>query len=152
MGSTVQRGLLLVVLATVMIIALWVLLPEQSDDDGPWTVVAVASGHTIEVNRGEETALVLLAGVTAPGVGECGFEESREYLEGSVGGVQVTLIDAGLPDWPDEGGSWQRYVEVQGLDVGLAQIAQSHAVADGTDHPRAAEYKEVDAATPDPCE
>jgi endonuclease YncB( thermonuclease family) len=148
MGSTVQRGLVLVVLATVMIIALWVLLPE-GEDRGSYVVSSVSSGDSITVTRGQLTQDVRLLGVRAPAVGECGFEASRDYLGDGIGGVTVTLVPGDGADV--EGEPLKRYVEVQGLDAGLAQIAQSHAAADGTDHPRAAEYAEVDAATADPC-
>jgi len=159
MGSTVQRGLLIVVIASCMILALWILLPDR-EPPATYEVVAVTSGDTLEVeptnadpapNAGAPPRItVRLLGVRAPAEGECGFEESRAYLAEGVDGVIVTVLPGDDP--ATHGNTIVRYVEVQGLDVGLAQIAESHAVADGTDHDRVELYEEADAATPNPCD
>lgn len=149
MENTVRRGLGVVVVVTLSFLLLWWLVPRGVDSGG-WQVTAVTSGDTIQVERAGVRHTVHLLGVAAPDPRQCGFEASRAYLEGSVGGATVTLLegtsDGTLPD-----GSWRRYVEIQKLDAGLAQIAQAQAVADGTVHDRQAEYEQVDAATPDPC-
>ena len=149
MGSTIQRGLVIVVIATCSIIALWVLLPDAEPRSG-YQVVASHSGDTITVERDRLQQQVRLLGVRAPAEGECGFDESRDYLSDGILGAMVTLIPGDGEDV--EGQPLLRYVEVQGLDAGLAQIAESHAVADGSEHPRSELYEEADNATPDPCQ
>jgi len=149
MNSTVQRGLVIVVIATCSIIALWILLPDP-EPRGGYHVTAVHSGDTITVERDRVQHEVRLLGVRAPAAGECGFEESRDYLADGIDGVTVTLIPG--PGEDVEGEPLLRYVEVQGLDAGLAQIAEAHATADGSDHPRVELYEEADLATPDPCQ
>lgn len=147
-NSTVRRGLALLVILGCSFLLMWWFLPKGQGNGG-WVVTQVRSGDAIVVERGGETHVVHLAGIGAPAEGECGFEASRDYLADGIGGVAVTLIDPGLPGGDN---TWERYVEVQELDAGLAQIAESHAVALDMEHPRRDEYREADAATPDPCE
>ena len=80
MGSTVSRGLGIIVLVTLSFLLLWWLVPRGAGPDrGGWEVTAVTSGDTIHVQRAGETHTVHLLGVAAPRPGECGFEESRSY-------------------------------------------------------------------------
>lgn len=147
-NGTVRRGIALLVIVGCSFLLLWWFVPKGQGDGG-WRVVEVRSGDAISVERDGEKHVVHLAGIQAPAEGECGFEASRDYLAAGVDGVTATLIDPGLDSGDD---TWERYVEVSGLDAGLGQIAESHAVALDTDHPRADEYHEADDATPDPCE
>jgi len=147
-NSTVSRGLVLVVLITCTMLLLWWFVPG-GEDTGGWRVTAVRSGDLITVERDGVTATVHLLGITAPSSGQCGFEESRDYLDKGIAGTEVDLIADG--DGPDQL-VWERYVELSRRDAGLEQIRSGHAVPDGAAHSRAEAYEAAAVGAPAVCE
>lgn len=114
------------------------------------TVVAVVDGDTVDVAG---VGRVRLIGIDTPERGECGYAVATEALSAQALGRQVTLL-AGAQDDTDRYGRLLRYVIVNGVDVGLAQVEQGLAVAryDSRDgygaHDRQSEYVAADAAAP----
>jgi endonuclease YncB( thermonuclease family) len=129
MNSTISRGIVLVVLVTCSMLLLWWLVPK-GEDIGGWLVTEVTSGDTIVVERDGEVHTISLAGVVAPAQDQCGFEEARDNLTVSLTDASVVVI---LDSRSSTGeGDWFGYVELRGVDVGLAQIDEGFArVADG---------------------
>ena len=146
MNSTASRGLVVVVLVTCTLLLLWWFVPKPVDKGG-YLVTSVLSGDTIVVERDGETHEVHLFGIWAPATGECGFEESRQYLADGIEGTEVVLKEyvsdkdgpAGEPSVAANA-TWERYVELERHDAGLAQIEAGHAVASGEVHDRSDEY------------
>jgi endonuclease YncB( thermonuclease family) len=114
------------------------------------TVVAVVDGDTLDVAG---VGRVRLIGIDTPERGECGYAVATQALSAQALGRQVTLL-AGAQDDTDRYGRLLRYVIVDGVDVGLAQLEQGLAVAryDSRDgygaHDRQSEYVAADAAAP----
>lgn len=114
------------------------------------TVVAVVDGDTLDVAG---VGRVRLIGIDTPERGECGYAKATDALSAQALGRQVTLL-AGAQDDTDRYGRLLRYVIVDGVDVGLAQVEQGLAVAryDSRDgygaHDRQSDYVAADAAAP----
>jgi len=146
MNSTISRGLVVLVLVTCTFLVLWWVTPKPVDQGG-WLVTDVLAGDLVVVERDGEAHEVHLFGVWAPASGECGFLESRQYLADGIEGTEVVLkeyvSDPGSPV-PEASANtdaqWERYVELQRRDVGLAQIEAGHAVASGEIHDRTDAY------------
>lgn len=118
-----------------------------------WTVTYVVDGDTIHASRGGVSEKVRFIGIDTPEHGQCGFAEATANLTSLVAGRQVTLT-AGARTDRDTYDRLLRYVDVAGVDTGLAQIQGGFAVAryDSRDgygaHPREASYVAADAASP----
>lgn len=106
------------------------------------TVVRAVDGDTVELSSGYTVRLI---GIDAPETGVCGHGEATERMSQLARNRRVTLI-AGAQDDVDPYGRLLRYVEVDGQDMGLAQIEGGHAVAsDGFGpHPRENAYIAAD--------
>ena len=118
--------------------------PSPSDEattpaPGTYEVASVLADGTIELANGSE---VVLVGVT---VGDCAVTA----LGGLVNGRQVVLVQPGADT--DSEGRLLRYVERDGLDVGLRLLQRGLATAADTPNPRRAIYQRVDDRNPDVC-
>jgi endonuclease YncB( thermonuclease family) len=118
--------------------------------DAAGTVSSVVDGDTLDV---EGVGRVRVIGIDTPERGSCGYDESAELLRQLVLGRSVVLTPATDKDDADAYGRLLRYVDVDGVDAGLAQIRAGHAVAryDSRDgygaHPREDVYVATDART-----
>lgn len=140
MNTTAYRGLIVVVLITCTMLVLWWVVPKP-EDRGGYLVTAVPSGSAVTVSRDGETHTVYLAGVNAPGEGQCGFKQAQQNLAGPLQGASVVVIRDSRSRTSE--GDWSGYVELNAVDVGLAQIKEGFAeVADGG-FDRRAEYDEA---------
>ncbi len=118
--------------------------PTANENAGPqrrtWEVAAVLDGNTVQLTNG---ATVRLLGVTA--VADCAAAGLGHLVEGR----RVTLTRRG-PD-RDADGRLLRYVERDGVDIGLRLIQRGWAEASDVANPRRAIYRRVDARSPDVC-
>lgn len=130
-------------------IAVFACLLVACGAEEPLTVAHAVDGDTIELSSGETVRLI---GVDTPESGECGYGEATQHMSEIARGYRVTLIP-GARDDRDQYGRLLRYVEVDGQDVGLAQINNGYAIAryDSRDgygaHPRESDYVAADAAS-----
>jgi endonuclease YncB( thermonuclease family) len=115
-------------------------------------VTSVVDGDTLYVAG----VKVRVIGIDTPERGVCGYSEASERMGQLVDGRTVSLI--GAPGQTlDRYRRTLGYVEVGGVDVGAVLIREGLARAryDSRDgypgHPREAEYRDLDASTPDPC-
>ena len=148
MNSTVSRGLVLLVLVTCTMLLLWWFVPKP-EDRGGWHVSEVRDGATIVVERNGESHVVVITGIAAPAVGECGVEVTQEYLGSAIGGVEVVLKPDSHDPEPtptDPKAPWSRYVEFSGRDVGLAEIEAGYAFAADGEYDRAEQYRNAESA------
>ncbi|HEY1281895.1 MAG TPA: excalibur calcium-binding domain-containing protein [Acidimicrobiales bacterium] len=117
------------------------------------TVTHIVDGDTLDLSNGERVRFI---GIDTPETGECGYAEAKANLSSLALGQTATL-SPGARDDKDMYGRVLRYVDVAGLDTGLAQIKAGLAIAryDSRDgygaHPREAQYVAADAATPQVC-
>lgn len=128
-----------------------------SASSAAWRVTDVVDGDTIDVaGRGGASETVRLIGIDTPERGACGYAEAGSTLTVMVGGETVGLSPGAVDD-RDRYGRMLRYVEVGGVDVGLALIEKGLAVAryDSRDgygrHPREAAYVAAAAETANLC-
>jgi endonuclease YncB( thermonuclease family) len=122
-----------------------------------WTVHHVVDGDTVDVRRPDGTEeRVRVVGIDTPERGECGFGPATSAMVELVLGREVELV-AGARDDRDRYDRILRYVDVDGVDAGLALIERGLAVAryDSRDgygrHDREDAYVAADAATPHVC-
>lgn len=114
----------------------------------PGVVRQVLDGDTVEVDG---LGRVRLVGVDTPEVGECGSRAAADRLAELVLGRDVHLVAGGQGD-TDRYGRLLRYVEVDGVDVGLVLVQEGRAVSryDSRDgygaHRREPAYVAADAA------
>lgn len=147
-----------VVLLAAGLLGWWLLLPEPAPvpvADGGWTVTEVVDGDTIVATEGGVEERVRLIGIDTPERDQCGYAEASQFMADMVLGRPVTLI-AGATTDRDSYDRLLRYVEHDGLDVGLEQIAAGFAIArydsrTGQSHPREDLYRETDADTVHLC-
>jgi endonuclease YncB( thermonuclease family) len=117
------------------------------------TVTHIVDGDTLDLSNGERVRFI---GIDTPEMGECGYNEAKANLSTMALG-KVATLSPGARDNTDRYGRVLRYVDVGGLDTGLAQIKAGLAIAryDSRDgyggHPREAQYVAADAATPQVC-
>jgi len=112
----------------------------EPDPDSTYGVTSALDDATIELDDG---SLVRLVGVTVEG--DCATSE----LAGLVEGRDVTLTTPGADQ--DEEGRLLRYVDRDGVDVGLRLIQRGVASASDDPNPRRAIYRRVDARSQDVC-
>jgi endonuclease YncB( thermonuclease family) len=99
---------------------------------------------------------VRIIGIDTPERGVCGFQDAADALAAMVAGKPVT-VTGGARDDVDKYGRILRYIDVDGVDVGLALIEQGLAIAryDSRDgygrHPRQEAYVDADAASASVC-
>lgn len=116
-------------------------VPAPSSTPAPGSsseVVSVVDGLTLELADGERLRLYGLASSCSTGA-----------LAALVQGREVSLVQRG-PD-RDEEGRLLRYVERDGLDVGLRLVQKGFARASEEPNPRGAIYRRVDARSADRC-
>ena len=125
---------------------------EPAEAEG-WMVTRVVDGDTLDVTDGASAETVRLLGIDTPERGDCGFDAASEQLSDLVGVQAVTLTAGGSgQDNKDHYGRILRYVEVGGVDVGLALLEQGYAISryDSRDgygaHPRERAYVAADEA------
>ncbi len=117
-------------------------------------VTHVVDGDTIDVAG---VGRIRYRGIDTPERGACGFDAAAEALTRLVLGRQVDLIDPGTGDSADRYGRLLRYVDVDGVDSGLALIKKGLAIAryDSRDgygwHPREEVYIRADQRAADLC-
>ncbi|MEZ5320672.1 MAG: thermonuclease family protein [Microthrixaceae bacterium] len=117
-------------------------------------VVHVVDGDTVDIAAGGRVRLI---GIDTPERGQCGYAESKHRVEELVAGGGTAIEAVSGRDDRDRYGRLLRYVLVDGRDVGTTLLSEglAHARYDGLDgygeHPRQAEYRRIDAATPDRC-
>jgi micrococcal nuclease len=131
--------------------------PVVEQATGPWTVHHVVDGDTVDVRRADGTEeRVRVIGIDTPERGECGFEPATSAMAELVLGRRVELV-AGARHDRDRFGRLLRYVDVDGVDAGLALIEDGLAVAryDSRDgygrHDREAAYVAADATAASTC-
>lgn len=116
----------------------------------PAQVVYVSDGDTIGVRRRGTVVAVRLLGIDAPettGEVECGGAESTTALEALLPrGTRVTLLTDPTQDDTDKFDRLLRYVEVDGGDIGLAQVRNGFAAAYDFDRPVFTRFDRYDAA------
>lgn len=111
----------------------------------------VVDGDTLDV---EGVGRIRIIGIDTPERGECGFDSATQALAALVACEVVTLTPGAQTD-ADQYGRLLRYVDVGGVDAGLALIEQGWAIAryDSRDgygwHPREQRYVTADAQTDD---
>jgi endonuclease YncB( thermonuclease family) len=149
--------LLLIVVSTILFIALLMVRASVEMDkdvttttttipDDEWRITRVIDGDTVEVVRNDREYTVRIIGIDTPERGECGYQEATDYMSTLVSTFHYVGLFTGARDDVDRYGRLIRYVEVNGLDVGLAQINAGLAIAryDSRDgygkHPREDDY------------
>jgi endonuclease YncB( thermonuclease family) len=150
---------LVALLALVAVVAAILLVGSgPGDGRGPTPsatglVTQVVDGDTVDVAG---VGRVRIIGIDTPEQGRCGYDEASRTLSSLVLGETVTLVPGAATD-VDRYGRLLRYVQVDGVDVGLALLHSGRAVArydsrDGYgEHPREQLYRDEDAASPDRC-
>ncbi len=111
-------------------------------------VTHVVDGDTVDIRTtAGRQARIRVIGIDTPERGECNFGPASYNMKQLVLGKTVVLSIAGAgKDTTDRYGRWLRYVDVGGVDAGLAQIKAGLAVAryDSRDgygwHPRENRY------------
>ena len=130
---------------------------EEQSDNGEWSLVKIVDGDTIDVKDSTEVVQrVRLVGIDTAERGECGFSETNQALAELIGTKKIDLVLADTDD-KDRYGRLLRYVDVEGLDVGLELIKDGYAIAaydSRTTYPkhvREDSYISEDDATPNYC-
>ncbi len=134
--------------------------PSVSDGAAPgadWTVVHVVDGDTVDVRAGDgQQERIRIVGIDTPERGECGFGPSTSAMQDLVLEREVEVTPAARTE-RDRYGRLLAYIDVDGVDAGLALIEAGLAVAryDSRDgygrHPREERYVAADAATEHVC-
>ena len=123
---------------------------------GQFPSARIVDGDTIDVTS-LPSDNIRFVGVDTPAVGTPCGAPATEHLRALMAGRAVTLVAASGREDHDGYGRPLRYVEVAGLDLGRQMIADGFAIAryDSLDgyqtHPRQADYRTLDAATPPAC-
>lgn len=119
-------------------------------EEPTYVVTHVVDGDTIDLDNGDTVRLV---GIDTPERGECGFGPAQSALKRLVLDEEVTLVES--DEDADKYGRLLRFVEVDGLDVGLRLIRKGLAIAryDSRDgygrHAREDRYITADEAAAD---
>ena len=123
---------------------------------GEYASARIVDGDTIDVTTLPSDNIRFI-GIDSPEVGTPCGASATEHLRSLIAGRAVTLAAAPGRDDHDGYGRPLRYVKVAGVDVGRQMIADGFAIAryDSLDgyqtHPRQADYRALDAATPAAC-
>lgn len=109
-------------------------------------VIRVIDGDTVVISGDERVRLI---GIDTPENGQCGFDEAKQALEKLLASGSATFYSGTTSD-KDKYDRLLRYIEVEGIDVGLNLISNGFAIAryDSRDgygpHDRESEYIEAD--------
>ena len=109
-------------------------------------VIRVIDGDTIVIAGDERVRPI---GIDTPEKGQCGFEEAKQALEKLLASGPATFYSGTTSD-KDKYDRLLRYIEVEGIDVGLNLISNGFAIAryDSRDgygpHDRESEYIAAD--------
>ena len=109
-------------------------------------VIRVIDGDTIVISGDERVRLI---GIDTPENGQCGFDEAKQALEKLLASGSATFFSGTSSD-KDKYDRLLRYIEVEGIDVGLNLISNGFAIAryDSRDgyglHDRENEYVDAD--------
>ena len=123
----------------------------------------VVDGDTIVISVDGWNDRVRFIGVNTPEEGKCGYKEASSEVERLLKGKSLLLV-SGVKDNRDKYGRVLRYVEADGIDVGLSLIKNGLAKADYDSqtvnkagkhtydaHPREASYRLADSESPSIC-
>lgn len=109
-------------------------------------VIRVIDGDTVVIASDERVRLI---GIDTPEKGQCGFDEAKQALEKLLASGPATFYSGTTSD-KDKYDRLLRYIEVEGIDVGLNLISNGFAIAryDSRDgygpHDRESEYIDAD--------
>ena len=109
-------------------------------------VIRVIDGDTVVIAGDERVRLI---GIDTPENGQCGFDEAKQALEKLLASGPATFYSGTTSD-KDKYDRLLRYIEVEGIDVGLNLISNGFAIAryDSRDgygpHDRENEYVDAD--------
>ena len=109
-------------------------------------VIRVIDGDTVVISGDERVRLI---GIDTPENGQCGFDEAKQALEKLLASGSATFYSGTTSD-KDKYARLLRYIEVEGIDVGLNLISNGFAIAryDSRDgygpHDRESEYIDAD--------
>ena len=109
-------------------------------------VIRVIDGDTVVIAGDERVRLI---GIDTPENGQCGFDEAKQALEKLLASGSATFYSGTTSD-KDKYDRLLRYIEVEGIDVGLNLISNGFAIAryDSRDgyglHDRENEYVDAD--------
>ena len=109
-------------------------------------VIRVIDGDTVVIAGDERVRLI---GIDTPENGQCGFDEAKQALEKLLISGSATFYSGTTSD-KDKYDRLLRYIEVEGIDVGLNLISNGFALAryDSRDgygpHDRESEYIDAD--------
>ena len=112
-------------------------------------VIRVIDGDTVVISGDERVRLI---GIDTPENGQCGFDEAKQALEKLLASGSATFYSGTTSD-KDKYDRLLRYIEVEGIDVGLNLISNGFAIAryDSRDgygpHDRESEYVSADENT-----
>ena len=91
----------------------------------PLTVTHVVDGDTVDLSTGERLRII---GIDTPETGQCRFQEATDALTAMIAGKSV-VVSPGARDDVDKYGRLLRYIDVDGVDVGLSLIQHGLAIA-----------------------
>ena len=109
-------------------------------------VIRVIDGDTVVISGDERVRLI---GIDTPENGQCGFDEAKQAIEKLLASGSATFYSGTTSD-KDKYDRLLRYIEVEGIDVGLNLISNGFAIAryDSRDgygpHDRESEYVDAD--------
>lgn len=109
-------------------------------------VIRVIDGDTVVISDDERVRLI---GIDTPENGQCGFDEAKQAIEKLLASGSATFYSGTTSD-KDKYDRLLRYIEVEGIDVGLNLISNGFAIAryDSRDgygpHDRESEYIDAD--------
>ena len=112
-------------------------------------VIRVIDGDTVVISGDERVRLI---GIDTPENGQCGFDEAKQAIEKLLASGSATFYSGTTSD-KDKYDRLLRYIEVEGIDVGLNLISNGFAIAryDSRDgygpHDRESEYVSADENT-----
>lgn len=88
-------------------------------------VIRVIDGDTVVIAGDERVRLI---GIDTPEIGQCGFDEAKQALEKLLASGTATFYSGTTSD-KDKYDRLLRYIEVEGIDVGLNLISNGFAIA-----------------------
>lgn len=109
-------------------------------------VIRVIDGDTVVIAGDKRVRLI---GIDTPENGQCGFDKAKQALEKLLDSGSATFYSGTTSD-KDQYDRLLRYIEVEGIDVGLNLISNGFAIAryDSRDgygpHDRESEYIDAD--------